>query len=588
MERSKLEAELRQCAEVDRPNAVKAFAQCGKDRAALEAKLAKVVAALKKNAAGGGSKKKSSRRRRRRSKKSSSLIEVEQSVSEDEEDDEQDDDEEDASSFIQMERSGSEEEMQAILSDTSELDLSSFSEAELHMQKRQLWGFVERLKAKAQELMDEVQGVDKRIADTNAKLGAQDAKQKKLLKEAGVQQKKEEATQKDLEKLEQKSQGLVGKLSAEDAKLEAAQKKVTDAMNSEEKAGADLAKEQAAETASLLQLASLVQEEHRVLHASLEQSHRNLTSKLRSNEVALSAIMSKENEEECDAVRADVIKAQSALEVTGTALKACLMAKKEIQAKIDHAVELGKKAEAGLANCLKTKKVLKSKIAMCHERRDAAREKLKACLDRKKVLKVQIEKCHEKRDEARKKLAECLARKKELKEKIAKATQGGMQKRSSLVQEEADLEAEATEALKALHKGNMELNSALDDLLDAGVEEQSHIHEMQSESKAGDEALTKCEQEDAAEADAQAGGANSLEDLKTALSDLSSAGKDLEGAANANAANAKEVGLLEQKVAALLRGILLEFSMHCLNLLGLGLLPSSTFCNLPFDLPLGS
>merc|ERR1719335_1861192 len=294
---------------------------------------------------------------------------------------------EDESSFIQMDRSGSEEEMQAILSDTSELDLASMSEAELHMQKRQLWGFLEKLKAKAQELMDKVQVVDKRIADTNAELGAQDAKQKKLLKEAGVQQKKEEAKQNDLEKLEQKSQGLAGKLSAEDAKLEAAQKKVTEAMSSEEKVGADLAKEQAAETASLLQLASLVQEEHRVLHASLEQSHRNLTSKLRSNEVALSAIMSKENEEECDAVRADVIKAQSALEVTGTALKACLLAKKEIKAKIDQAVELGKKAEAGLANCLETKK----------------------------VLKVQIEKCHEKRDEARKKLAECLTRKKELK-----------------------------------------------------------------------------------------------------------------------------------------------------------------------------
>merc|ERR1719214_161614 len=117
------------------------------------------------------------------------------------------------------------------------------------MQKRQLWGFLDRLKAKAQELMDKVQGVDKRIADTNAKLGAQDAKQKKLLKETGDQQKKEEAKQKDLEKLEQKSQGLAGKLSAEDAKLEAAQKKVTDAMNSEEKAGADLAQEQAAETA---------------------------------------------------------------------------------------------------------------------------------------------------------------------------------------------------------------------------------------------------------------------------------------------------------------------------------------------------
>merc|ERR1719335_1209802 len=217
---------------------------------------------------------------------------------------------EDESSLIQMERSGSEEEMQAILSDTSELDLSSMSEAELHLQKRQLWGFVEKLKAKAQELMEKVGGVDKRIADTNAKLGAQDAKEKKLLKEAGVQQKKEEAKQKDLEKLEQKSQGLAGKLSAEDAKLEAAQKKLLDAMNSEEKAGADLAKEQAAETAALFQLAALVQEEHATLHTSLEQSHSNVTMQLRSNEETLEALASTANEKECDSLRASVIKAR--------------------------------------------------------------------------------------------------------------------------------------------------------------------------------------------------------------------------------------------------------------------------------------
>merc|ERR1719160_225904 len=160
-----------------------------------------------------------------------------------------------------------------------------------------------------------------------------------------------------------------------------------------------------------------------------------------SNEVVIETLASKENDEECDKVRADVIKAKAKLELTGTALLACLKAKKEIKAKIEQAVQLGKKAEAGLANCLKTKAELKVKIKLCHERRDMAREKLKACLDRKKVLKVQIHKCHEKRDEARKKLAECLARKKELKAKIAKAMQPTL--RSSLMQEMTSLEAEA-------------------------------------------------------------------------------------------------------------------------------------------------
>merc|ERR1719265_2960882 len=43
-----------QCAQVDRPNAEKALAKCGRERAKLEAKLAKVVAALKKKAKGKG------------------------------------------------------------------------------------------------------------------------------------------------------------------------------------------------------------------------------------------------------------------------------------------------------------------------------------------------------------------------------------------------------------------------------------------------------------------------------------------------------------------------------------------------------
>merc|ERR1719235_547017 len=98
-------------------------------------------------------------------------------------------------------------------------------------------------------------------------------------------------------------------LSSEDAKLEVTQKKLTAAMSAEEKAGADLAKEQAAETAGLLQLASLVQEEHNLLHTRLERAHSNVTNQLRSSEETLEALASKENGAECDAARADVIKA---------------------------------------------------------------------------------------------------------------------------------------------------------------------------------------------------------------------------------------------------------------------------------------
>merc|ERR1719379_118030 len=161
-----------------------------------------------------------------------------------------------------------------------------------------------------------------------------------------------------------------------------ARKKLEGAMSAEGKASADLEKEQGAETAALLQLASLVQEEHDALHTSVEQSHSNVTARLRSNEEAIEALASKGSGAVCDAMRADVVKAKAKLELTGVALMACMKAKKEIQAKIDQAMMLGKKAEAGLATCLKNKAMLKTKINMCHERRDMAREKLKACLER--------------------------------------------------------------------------------------------------------------------------------------------------------------------------------------------------------------
>merc|ERR1719171_190594 len=534
-ERSMLEAELKQCAEVDRPNAEKALAQCGKDRAMLEAKLAKVVKALKEKAGGGGATKPKSTRRRRRAKKAkkASLSQVE---AEDPSDalENQDDMSSatveaavSASTLIQYRRKDSlRMEDVSLLSETSHSTYSSMSAARLRVERHRLRWDIESLKKKARALMAKWTGVNKRIARANKKLGESDA--------------------------EARAANLVSQMNAEDSKLEIARKKLEGAMSAEGKASADLAKEQGAETAALLQLASLVQEEHNALHASVEQSHSNVTARLRSNEEAIDALASKGTDADCDAMRADVVKAKAKLELTGVALMACLKAKKQIQAKIDQAMILGKKAEAGLATCLKNKAMLKTKIKMCHERRDMAREKLKACLERKKVLKVQIEKCHEKRDEARAKLEACLKRKKELKEKIAAAGGKTPQKRSSLMQEAADLETEAAEALDEMHKGNLELQSALEELTAASQEEASHVQEMCSQSDEADAALHECEAEDAEESDAQASGAEASASLSSAISDMSSAGKEIEGAANANAANAKEVGLLEQKVAAFL------------------------------------
>merc|ERR1719171_538854 len=474
-ERSMLEAELKQCAEVDRPNAEKALAQCGKDRAMLEAKLAKVVKALKEKAGGGplpATKPKSTRRRRRAKKaKKAALSQVE---AEDPSDalDNQDDMSSatveaavSASALIQYRRKDSlRMEDVSLLSETSHSTYSSMSAARLRVERHRLRWDIESLKKKARALMAKWTGVNKRIARANKKLGESDAEEANVMKKMNATQAKEQAKQKLLEAAEARAANLVSQMNAEDSKLEIARKKLEGAMSAEGKASADLAKEQGAETAALLQLASLVQEEHDALHANVEESHSNVTARLRSNEEAIDALAVKGKEADCDAMRADVVKAKAKLELTGVALMACLKAKKEIQAKIDQAVMLGKKAEAGLATCLKNKAMLKTKIKMCHERRDEARAKLEACLKRKKELKEKIAAAGGKTPQKRRLLLQEERRRRELKEKIAAAGGKTPQKRSSLMQEAADLETEAAEALDEMHKGNLELQSALEEL----------------------------------------------------------------------------------------------------------------------------
>merc|ERR1719387_1008153 len=343
-ERSMLEAELKQCAEVDRPNAEKALAQCGKDRAMLEAKLAK---ALKEKAGGGGlpaTKPKSTRRRRRakkKAKKAALTLEAEEPSDALEQQDDMSsatiEAAVSASALIQYRRKDSlRMEDVSLLSETSHSTYSSMSAARLRVERHRLRWDIESLKKKARALMAKWTGVNKRIARANKKLGESDAEEATVMKKMNATQAKEQAKQKLLEAAEARAANLVSQMNAEDSKLEIARKKLEGAMSAEGKASADLAKEQGAETAALLQLASLVQEEHDALHASVEQSHNNVTARLRSNEEAIDALAAKGTDADCDAMRADVVKAKAKL--------------------------LGKKAEAGLATCLKNKAMLKTKI----------------------------------------------------------------------------------------------------------------------------------------------------------------------------------------------------------------------------------
>merc|ERR1719316_584063 len=146
-----------------------------------------------------------------------------------------------------------------------------------------------------------------------------------------------------LQQVEQRQGAIIEAIAASDKNLTAAEDAVTAATEETEKAEADAAAEQEAETGALLQLVSLIQEEHRVLHESLQESHKNNTARLASHEATLQALTQSgvHANSSCDAARASVIQAKAKLQLTNTALQGCLQAKKEIKAKIAMAIQLG-------------------------------------------------------------------------------------------------------------------------------------------------------------------------------------------------------------------------------------------------------
>merc|ERR1719183_1563783 len=110
-------------------------------------------------------------------------------------------------------------------------------------------------------------------------------------------QAKEAASQLLMKKAEDK----FGKVSADMEKvgndLSAAEKEVTVAVEEAEKAEQDLAGQQSDETAALMQLASLIQEEHQVLHDHLHKQHAEDAARLRNHDVALNEAAAKGDHE---------------------------------------------------------------------------------------------------------------------------------------------------------------------------------------------------------------------------------------------------------------------------------------------------
>jgi len=522
-DRAKLEAELAQCANVDRPNAEKALAKCAAERAALEKELAVLVQKMKEKAADGSSSTGAKHRRRRRSarrrsSKSLSLSQV-----------------------------------------TSQLEAESM--ASLKMRKTNVEKSLSELAVQSKTLEQELAAKDQELAKINNDLGEIDAKETASMKRMEKVRAKEEAANGGLTKAEVKTVKILKELDEADKKLELSGDQVSQSDIALAKASVDLQHVQTSQGALLVKLVDLIQKEQHMLQSKLQEEHKNATALLNTHEATLNTLASLGADKDgCNAARVEIIKTKQQLQVTSAALEACLQAKKEIQAKIDAAMKLGDKAQEALTKCLQTKAKLKEKIKMCHDKRDEARAKLKDCLARKVVLKKQIEACHTKRNEARAKLTECLSRKSILNARI-KFLKGShlrlaqSEVHTSLAELEKEMPQtleEAQSALAELGASDKLLQEAIAALAGASDEEKAKIEELVKSGKLTDEAAQEVQSTEEEEGEATALTDEMVDSLKLVLSELRTAGSDVQAAAVANQDSSKSLLLLQESLARLM------------------------------------
>jgi chromosome segregation ATPase len=324
-------------------------------------------------------------------------------------------------------------------------------------------------------------------------------------------------------------------------------------------------------------LISLVRKTQHLRHEELKIAHEHAGHKVTKFEALLQEKekhLQRENGKDCDDIRAQVIHAKAKLALAAGALKACLEAKKDIQAKIDKVEELRAATQQSLDKCLETKAKLKSQLDECHHRRDSAREKLEECLARKKVLKVKIEECHAKRDEARKKLDQCLQHKKMLSEKIAKAKAslgalsltevedgsttnttgffGSWFGSSTSTTAEGDAIADIEEALAVLKKLNAEYDENANANFEVGSLIQSALSELEETS--GEEAEVMQKLRDAASLETH--NQELVMQLQTKLQDAYDDLKAIDRQSDAASAESKAAGAAADQAGAALSSLL--------------------------------
>jgi len=344
---------------------------------------------------------------------------------------------------------------------------------------------IQALKRQADELTEECDNIDLRVARALKRLQALDSEidesTKALLasgdKEAIIAQKLGEL----FARRDKAEAGLVSAIGH----VAAAGRAVQVGAHEEIAAEQAVLTEQVTEadvTSNLLQLSLQAQD---LQHQELELAKAEKSELLSQIQARLH--QKEEDGEDCDETRAELIGVQGQLEEVEGKLKQCLDTKVTLQQKIDQASQAREEAERLLGECLARKSTLKEQLEECHTRRDAAREKLETCLENKKTLAAKIETCHTARDLARKKLEECLSRKGELKEKIEDAL-AKLGKKAGLIQKYGNtslaemaidsehysaLSADLTGALDAMRGANADLTQSISLELEATQDTQA-------------------------------------------------------------------------------------------------------------------
>jgi len=360
-ERSILEEELRQCAEVDRPAAEAALAKCAEERAKLEKELEDLARRLEEGEEDGGS----SRRRRRR--RPSLLLQEEESES--------------AEMNMLQAKLKHAKEAERVAAD----DLSALAD-------------------RATAILDTI---EQNGAELDAALGKMESAEKDYndIKDK-IAQNGEEFDQ------------LAKEVKDADAEVDKASAEGKDAAQKEGDAAKVLAGDVTKGALAQLKLLSLVNAKVEKREEGLKSSEANEKSKLKALEAMLATKEHQGKEEECAALRVEVIQAKGNLELFSSGLAECLESKRIITAQIEAANKAYEQARQALAECVSAKARLSAALDECHDKCEQTSALLEECLARKDELRGLIDECHTRRDAARESLQQCLDAKEELKDRI--------------------------------------------------------------------------------------------------------------------------------------------------------------------------